>query len=294
MTSRIGFVLTAFVLAGWTTAALGQAPQPPKPATKPIPCNSAPESMMGAVAQATGTLEALWLKTKQGYFVGYRMPGMARNPFDRAPLPPDSGPRDGIAQARSPSCKIEIQSEARAIVRFVTPYYRFYETAAGWSAPLRDGLLMEVEVTRNAAGWTAKDIWSPNGILEPGERVRKPQVSELPRIGAWAAPEPPCAKGLRWNGHDCVKRRRRLGAGSSHGAPCSHSSASPHRATSTLRNYPADATQLAQRPFSSIVMELTSNARARAQACSSVTTSSWWNSVTSPQSPQIEKIALPS
>ncbi|MEZ5856534.1 MAG: hypothetical protein R3D67_17960 [Hyphomicrobiaceae bacterium] len=164
--------------------------------------------LKAAVAASQGMLDALWLKTKAGYFAAYTLPGMRHNPFDLKPLPPDSGPRDGLAQARAPTCALEQIASDRFVVRFITPFYRFFEAKAGWSAPLRNGLMMEVEVTGSGAALVARDRWPEAAILQRELNARPANEKKIPRLTRWAEPVPGCTRHKRWNGRDCIRRRR--------------------------------------------------------------------------------------
>jgi hypothetical protein len=133
---------------------------------------------------------------------------MKRNPFDLKPLPPNSGPRNGIVQAKHPTCAIEATGTKRRIIRFTTPLYRFFEKEAGWSPPLRNGLMMEVEINVLNDKLTARDTWAATGILLRDQSARRPDERELPRLTRWAEPVPGCKRSEKWTGHQCIGRRR--------------------------------------------------------------------------------------
>lgn len=207
-------LLAAALIVGAPCHAEDRAPDPRMGAVvapaMPLACEQAsPPEMQHAVERARATLDALWLKTKSGYFAAYTLPGMKRNPFDLTPLPPNSGPRDGIVQAREPSCTIEPAGvEQRHIVRFRAPFYRFFEKEAKWSRPLRDGLMMEVEVTRSSDIVNVRDVWAEAAILQRDQRARRPDEQELSRLDRWAEPVPGCKRTEKWNGNACTSRRK--------------------------------------------------------------------------------------
>ncbi len=175
----------------------------------PTPCDQVTRPDVPAVAsKARDALDALWLRTETGYFAAFVTPGVTRNPFDLKPPPPDSGPRSGIVQARMPACTITEAGAGRHIVRFVSPLYRFHERQAGWSPPLRDGLMMEVEVLSVGNELTTRDTSAEKAILMPEQKIRRPGTKELPRLSRWSEPVPGCARQERWNGDACVRRRR--------------------------------------------------------------------------------------
>jgi hypothetical protein len=172
------------------------------------PCTALPPDQLPAVQSAQGLLERLWLSHDRGYFAAYTMPGEKRNPFDLSPPTPDAGPRDGFVQARTPICLASHSPGAALTIRFLTRFYRFYEAGPGWSPPLRDGLLLEAAVAQAGTEWQARDTGSERSILLPEQKPRRADVATLPTESGWAEPMPGCGKRQRWNGSDCVARKR--------------------------------------------------------------------------------------
>lgn len=162
-----------------------------------------------AIAKATELLGQFWLVTERGYFAAYTMVGEVRNPFDLSPRLPDSGPRDGVIQARPPVCAWQTVDASDGIeVRFTTAFYRFHEAGHGWSAPLRNGLMLEARIGRTGATWQARDTSGERGILLPEQKPRAADPTALPADAAWAEPLPGCARKTKWNGEACVARKR--------------------------------------------------------------------------------------
>jgi hypothetical protein len=172
------------------------------------PCAALRPDELPAVQSAQGLLERLWLVHDRGLFAAYTMPGEKRNPFDLSPPTPDSGPRDGFVQARAPICMANRGDGNALTIRFLTRFYRFYEAGHGWSPPLRDGLLLEAAVTQAGAEWQARDTGSEQSVLLPEQKPRLAEATKLPDETAWAEPMPGCGKRQRWNGSDCVARKR--------------------------------------------------------------------------------------
>jgi hypothetical protein len=138
------------------------------------------------------------------------MPGEKRSPFDLSPREPNAGPREGLVEARRPRCTFSVSEadERTYRVRFVTPFYRFYEDGQGWSPPLRNGLMLDATTARAGNAWKADAPPSEQTILLPDQHPRSAETGKLPPDAAWAEPIPGCKKRQRWNGHDCVSRRR--------------------------------------------------------------------------------------
>lgn len=162
-----------------------------------------------AMAEATTALARTWLASERGYFAAYTMPGEVRNPFDLSPKQPDSGPRDGVVQARAPACAWQVKDLPGVIhVRFITPFYRFFEAGHGWSPPLRNGLMLEARIERAGDVWQAHDASGERGILLPDQKPRAANAAAIPADAPWAEPMPGCARKTRWNGEACVARKR--------------------------------------------------------------------------------------
>lgn len=164
---------------------------------------------LAALAKARALMQQTWIETPRGYFAAYTMPGEKRNPFDLSPRTPESGPRHGTVQARTPACVYAGTAPAGALtVRFVSLFYRFHEVEAGWSPPLRNGVMMEVALEPVGEDWKVKDTASQAAVLLPEQKPRRADAASLPPETKWAEPIPGCVKGTRWNGADCIKRKR--------------------------------------------------------------------------------------
>ena len=162
-----------------------------------------------AIAKAKELLSRFWLSHERGLFAAYTMPGEKRNPFDLTPKAADSGPRNGVVQARPPRCStLPGVIDGAIVVRFSTAFYRFFEDGHGWSPPLRDGLLLEAVVERSGETWHTRDTGSEKSILLAEQKPRAADASRLPADKAWAEPIPGCVRRTKWNGEACVAARR--------------------------------------------------------------------------------------
>lgn len=165
--------------------------------------------LRGAIASAQKLRSRNWLVGEHGSFAAYTMPGEKRNPFDLTPKVPDSGPRDGIVHARPPHCSVRpAEVPGAVLVRFTTPFYRFHEEGHGWSAPLRDGLMLEALVARSGETWLAEDTGHENSILLAEQRPRAADPAHLPEVTGWAEPMTGCPPRTKWNGETCAPRKR--------------------------------------------------------------------------------------
>lgn len=209
--------IAAFALTLCTSVSVGcstaQAQKPRKPGQSPPQwhdCRSANGDAANAIAAAHVLLEQAWLKGVDSFFSAYTMPGENRSPFDLSPREPNSGPRDGFVEARPPHCTYSpaAPKDGALRVRFVSPFYRFHEQGQGWSPPLRNGLMLEVLVTGTGGTWKAVAPPSEETILLPDQTPKRPEPKALPSTASWAEPIPGCGKRQRWNGTDCISRKR--------------------------------------------------------------------------------------
>lgn len=220
-TIRIGVSALAVVCASamlfidGAASVRAETPRSPVPAPRavsapPLDCAKAGDAAPpAAIAAAEVELHRLWLNAQTDLFIAFSAKVEKRNPFDLSPPALEPGPIGGMIQARAPRCTILAKDTGDAVlVRFTSPFYRFYEQATGWSRPLRDGLVMEVVVTRVGDGWQARDTKSDEGIIVPDETIRRPSEAELPKLARWTEPVPGCARRERWTGIECARRKR--------------------------------------------------------------------------------------
>ncbi|MEZ5816406.1 MAG: hypothetical protein R3D44_04930 [Hyphomicrobiaceae bacterium] len=207
--------ILALALCSVTSAALGQTIAARNSAanigaTPWKDCRSAGKEVATGLDAARRMLERTWLARERTLFAAYTMPGEKRNPFDLSPRAPDSGPRDGFVEAQQPVCTFRASPTGGGSleVRFTSPFYRFYEAGPGWSPPMRKGLLLEVQLAPAPEGWNAVSPPSELTVLLPDQKPHKPETGRLPPAAPWAEPVPGCGKRQRWNGSDCIARKR--------------------------------------------------------------------------------------
>jgi hypothetical protein len=212
-TAIAGLALAMALFSGFSAAHARKA-DPQRGAAPPDTtlrdCQRADPELMPAIDAARNLLAQSWLASRGTYFAAYTMPGEKRSPFDLSPREPNTGPRGGFVEARPPRCTVSIPETGDRTyrVRFITPFYRFHEESQGWSPPLHNGLMLEATVTRTESGWKAETPPSKQTILLPDQKPRSAEAEKLPPDAAWAEPIPGCAKRQRWNGHDCISRKR--------------------------------------------------------------------------------------
>jgi hypothetical protein len=176
----------------------------------PVACTALSDARLAAgIVEAERSLTRLWLRTDAGLFVAYTMGAPKRNPFDLSPKSSgDEATISGIIQAKPPQCTAQLLPDRQLLIRFTTPFYRFFDPTTGWSRPLRDGLIMEVALRPVGDIWEGRDTGSEAGILLHDESVHRPGERDLPKLTRWIEPLPKCARHERWNGADCAQRRR--------------------------------------------------------------------------------------
>lgn len=201
--------LSVALSAGRPALAQGQPKPNPAPAAQIPICETLVDPLgTDALRAARQRLLALWLEHGGSHFASYSMAGEQRNPFDRQ-AGPLMGGRDGVVEALVPRCLVEASGDGRSYrFRFVAPYYRFHEAAAGWSRPMRDGLMLAVSLEREGETWRELPVGEAPTILVAEQAPRRAVVEQLPKTTRWREPLPPCAKGTKWTGMDCVSTRR--------------------------------------------------------------------------------------
>lgn len=194
----------ALPLTGRAQTAATAPPSPPL-----VSCEMLSEpAAIDARAFAQMRFDAGWLAYGESFFASYTMPGESRNPFDRQ-AGPLMGGREGVVEAMASRCLVEASADGLAFrFRFVAPFYRFHEAPAGWSPPLRDGLMQVVSLQREGAGWRELPSGEAPTILTVEQSPRRTAVEQRPKPARWREPIPPCGKGTKWTGRDCVSTRR--------------------------------------------------------------------------------------
>jgi len=203
--------LTIGIIVGCCGAHAQKAREPARAKAAWHDCQMAPADLAAAIEAARHAFDQSWLADRGNHFAAYRMPGETRSPFDLSPRAPDSGPRDGFVEARPPRCTYSLGQGAEPThhVRFVSPFYRFYEPGHGWSPPLRDGLMLEVTVTHMDDAWKATAPPSEQTILLPDQAPKRADAAKVPEDTPWAEPIPGCGKRQKWTGVECVASRKR-------------------------------------------------------------------------------------
>ncbi|MGD9802256.1 MAG: hypothetical protein AB7O71_21875 [Hyphomicrobiaceae bacterium] len=210
LTLAIGLVIGCSSVQAQTSR---KAVAPEKPTSAEVSwhdCLKAGSDIAPAIDAARRLLDQSWLASRDAFFAAYTMAGEKRNPFDLSPREADSGPRDGYVEARPPKCVYHTPDASGPAhhIRFVSPFYRFHEDGQGWSPPLRKGLMLEIIVTQSGGEWQATTAPSELTILLPEQKPRRPDEAKLPAAAAWAESIPGCSKRQKWNGIDCVSRKR--------------------------------------------------------------------------------------
>lgn len=174
-------------------------------------CQKAAADAIPAIDAARQLLSQTWLANRNNFFAAYTMPGEKRSPFDLSPREPNSGPVGGTVEARAPHCiyRMPDASDGPHEVRFISPFYRFYESEHGWSPPLRNGLMLDAIVTKAGNEWKTAVPPSETTILLPEQNPRRPEEAQIPADAPWSEPIPGCSRRQKWDGNDCIPRRQR-------------------------------------------------------------------------------------
>ena len=158
-----------------------------------------------AIAEAKKLLDGIWLALGDNLYTTFRKAGERSNPFD---LQAKQGPStlEGYIWVAGLSCKVtSAEADIRVRVRFDARAVSFQEKGEGWTKPMLNRQLTEIELTHSAAGWTAREDRGEYSVLLPEEQLVTPKAEEVPkpdrRLGI------PCQPDYRWTGRSCGKQK---------------------------------------------------------------------------------------
>ena len=106
---------------------------------------------MEAIAEANKLLDGMWLVLGDNRYTTFRKASERSNPFD---LQAKQGPStlEGYIWAAGLSCKVTSAETDRVRVRFEARAVSFQEKGEGWTKPMLNRQLTEIELTRSANG----------------------------------------------------------------------------------------------------------------------------------------------
>jgi hypothetical protein len=159
---------------------------------------------MEAIGEANKLLDGMWLVLGDNRYTTFRKASERSNPFD---LQAKQGPStlEGYIWAAGLSCKVTRAETDRVRVRFEARAVSFQEKGEGWTKPMLNRQLTEIELTRSPTGWAAREDRGEYSVLLPEEQLLAPKAEEVPkpdrRLGI------PCQSDSRWTGRSCAKQK---------------------------------------------------------------------------------------
>jgi hypothetical protein len=156
-----------------------------------------------ALSGAQSFIAKTWVERGPDWIAGYDSKAVARNPF--AVSKDDSGGAaiHGYVWARDVTCSVGSGSDASHVsVVFTAGAVRFKEGKAGWTKPLRNGVLVALDLNQSDGNWVIADKSSEQSVLMPENILRHPELAELPKPESW--PDKRCPVPKHWEGKECV------------------------------------------------------------------------------------------
>jgi hypothetical protein len=160
--------------------------------------------VMEAIAEAKKLLDSMWLVLGDNRYTTFRKAGEHSNPFDLQAKQAAST-LEGYIWVAGLSCKVTSGETDRMRVRFEARAVSFQEKGQGWTKPMLNRQLTEIELTRSPSRWAAREDRGEYSVLLPEEQLVAPKAEEVPkpdrRLGI------PCQADYLWTGRSCAKQK---------------------------------------------------------------------------------------
>ena len=156
-----------------------------------------------ARAGADSFISKTWVDRGPDWIAAYDSKPVARNPFAVAKDVSGGAAIHGFVWARDVTCTIGSGPDAASVlVTYAAGTVRFKEGKIGWSKPLKDSVLVVLELSKTNGNWTVADKSAERSVLMPENILRHPEPAELPKPNSW--PDKRCPPPKSWLGKDCV------------------------------------------------------------------------------------------
>lgn len=165
--------------------------------------DSAVTDAIGAVKKL---LDSMWLVIGDNMYTSFRKAGERANPFDFQAKQGPSTTLEGYIWVAGLTCKVLVADpNNRVRIRFHARAVSFRENGEGWTKPIVNPLLTEIEVTRSSSGWTASEDRGEYSVLLPDEKLVAPKADDVPKPDKHLGI--PCQANHRWTGRMCAKQK---------------------------------------------------------------------------------------
>lgn len=150
----------------------------------PVRCERPANSVQReAIAAAEALFDADWLKRSPGRVTAFKTKPELVNPL--APRDPKAEPPrpaiTGFVAAEVVICQAT-ETGGEVLVEFLGERVRFFETGAGWSGVLPQGLLFAVGVTQVDGKAMPRVKTEAATVTLPDATLRKPDAAEMPPV----------------------------------------------------------------------------------------------------------------
>lgn len=158
-----------------------------------------------ARAAAASFIAKTWVDRGPDRIAAYDSKPVPRNPFAVSKDVSGGAAIHGFVWARDVTCKIGSGPDAASVLMtYAAGAVRFKEGKMGWSKPLKDGVLLVLELSETNGNWTITDKSAERSVLMPENVLRLPELAELPKPNSW--PDKRCQSPKIWLGKDCVSQ----------------------------------------------------------------------------------------
>ena len=156
-----------------------------------------------AVAVAANFVAKTWVENGPDWFAAYDSKSVPRNPFAVSKDVSGGAAIHGYVWARDVTCTIGSGPDAASVLMtYAAGAVRFKEGKASWSKPLKNSVLVVLELSDSNGNWTVADKSAERSVLMPENILRHPEPAELPKPNSW--PDKRCPPPKSWLGKDCV------------------------------------------------------------------------------------------
>ena len=159
----------------------------PVSAQTPQLCESESDAQLReAIAQAHNFIALTWVERGPDWHAAFDSAAVARNPFASKKVQSGAPATHGYIWARDVSCGItNSEGNAGAAITYSAMSYRFNEDGRGWSKPLRNGVLIALDLVLKDDRWLVTDRSAERSVMLSENILRLPKPEELPNPKEW-------------------------------------------------------------------------------------------------------------
>ena len=156
-----------------------------------------------ARAAAASFVTKTWVDRGPDWIAAYDSKPVPRNPFAVSKDASGGAALHGYVWARDVTCRFGSGPDTgNLMVTYAAGAVRFKEGKTSWSKPLKNSVLIVLELSETNGNWIVADKSAEQSVLMPENILRHPEPAELPKPNSW--PDKRCLSPKSWLGKDCV------------------------------------------------------------------------------------------